>query len=228
MEPPGLRGHGRGCTVGTRRWDGEIDITLPIARGHRRSRPGIRVHRADRLDPIDLRFHHRVPITTPARTLIDLAETHPELLEVALNEGRAIRLFSQRELHRAIERNPNRCGARRLRSLLAAESDPGFSRSRAERMLATLLRRAGLPAPLRNREVNGIELDFFWPDRRLNVEFDGFTTHGQRRRNFETDRDRDSLLASHGIQVIRVTWWQLTREAPKVVARIAAALAIRS
>lgn len=132
-------------------WQGPVDITLPVANGHRRSRAGIRVHRTGALDARDLQLHHRIPVTTPARTLIDLVETEPHLLEPALNEARAIRLFTQWQLDRAIERNGSRRGARRLRSLLAAESDPGFSRNRAERILAGLLQSAGLAAPQRNR-----------------------------------------------------------------------------
>ena len=110
---------------------------------------------------------------------------------------------------------------------LDAEADPGFSRSRAERILRGLLSRSGLPSPRRNAAVHGVELDFWWPEAKVNVEMDGFGSH-RRRRNFESDRDRDTFLASRGIQVLRFTWWKLTREQPVVVARIAAALALRA
>jgi predicted transcriptional regulator of viral defense system len=54
-----------------RRWDG-IDVTVP---GQRRSRAGFRVHRCRNLDPRDTTRYQGIPITTPARTLVDLADT---------------------------------------------------------------------------------------------------------------------------------------------------------
>lgn len=205
---------------------GSIDVSLATSGGHRRCRAGITVHHVASLERRDVRMHSKVPITTSARTILDIAETDRDQLEAALNEARAIRVVTEHELHEAARRHRGRVGAARLAALLAAEAEPGFSRSEAERILAGLIARAALPAPRRNRVVHGIELDFHWPDQRLDVEVDGFATHG-RRRNFESDRDRDAYLASRGIQVIRLTWWQLTREAPKVVARLAAALALR-
>jgi len=204
-----------------------IDVSVARSNGHRRSRSGITVHQPIALQGPDVTRRGIIPFTSPARTLIDLAETDFALVEPALNEGRAIKAFTQHDIDRALVRSEGRLGAKRVSALLASESDPGFSRSEAERILRGLLRRAGFPPARRNSEIHKIELDFYWPDEKLNVEFDGFGTHGQRRRNFESDRDRDGALAAKGIQVIRVTWWQLTREAPKVVARIAAALALR-
>lgn len=206
---------------------GPVDVTLPVAKGRRRSRPGIRVHETGALDRLDLVRRKGISLTALARTLIDIAEVERNALPAALNEARAQRLVTPRELDCAIRRNRGRCGAARLAALLEAEADRGFSRNRAERILGGLLNRAGLPAAMRNQSVHEIELDFYWPEQRVNVELDGFATHG-RRRNFESDRDRDTFLASRGIQVLRFTWWQLTREGPKVVARTAAALALRS
>lgn len=203
-----------------------VNISLVGSGGHRRSRGGIRVHHVASLDHGDLRLSSGIPHTVPARTIIDVAEVERGKLEPALNEARAHRVVTERELREAIRRHPGRVGAKRLHALLESEHDHGFSRSEAERILAGLIRRAVLAAPRRNSVVDGIELDFYWPDQRLNAEVDGFATHG-RRRNFERDRDRDAYLATRGILVIRFTWWQLTREAPKVVARLSAALALR-
>lgn len=114
-----------------------------------------------------------------------------------------------------------------MAQLLRLEESPGFSRSRGETILARLIREAGLPPPRRNSVVHRRELDFYWPDARLNAEVDGSTTH-TRNRNFESDRERDAELATHGIQVISFTWLQLIQSSSTVVARLAAALAIRS
>jgi very-short-patch-repair endonuclease len=75
--------------------------------------------------------------------------------------------------------------------------------------------------------VNGLEVDFFWPDRGLVVEVDGFAFHAHRSA-FENDRRRDRILAGEGLTVIRVTWRQLQNEPEKVLARLCMALGARS
>jgi very-short-patch-repair endonuclease len=204
--------------------DGPVDVTVPPP--PRRSRLGIRVHESTTLARQDVRVRRGLPLTAPARTILDLADRGGPF-EAALNEARALRAVTDSALHSVIARNKGRPGAAILSAFLAAERDPGFSRSEAEDVLRDLIRRSGLPAPQRNVRLHGAELDFYWQDERLNAETDGFAVHG-RRRNFESDRDRDARLAALGIQVLRFTWWQLTREGPKVVARLAAALARRA
>jgi very-short-patch-repair endonuclease len=68
-----------------------------------------------------------------------------------------------------------------------------------------------------------IRADFCWPDKRVIVETDGFTTH-RTRQAFERDRRRDQRLAAAGWRVIRITWRQLQREPRRVIATIAAML----
>jgi very-short-patch-repair endonuclease len=74
--------------------------------------------------------------------------------------------------------------------------------------------------------VGRLEVDFLWPAQRLVVEVDGFRFHSSRA-TFERDRERDAVLAASGYTVVRVTWRQLVDEPEAVVARIAAALAVR-
>lgn len=169
-----------------------------------------------------------IPVTSPGRTIVDLADSgRSSDFERAVNEGRAIRLFGDAQLRLAIDANASRTGARRLAAFLGEEDSPGFSRSPAEVILRELVVAARLPPARRNFRVHGHELDFYWPDLHLNVEVDGSTTH-TRHRNFESDRARDADLATHGIQVIRFTWRQLTKEPMVVIARLAAAIALRS
>lgn len=66
-------------------------------------------------------------------------------------------------------------------------------------------------------------LDFFWRERRLNVEVDGYRYHSTRAA-FEREHRRDADLQARGIRVRRVTWRQLRDEPIAVVARIALAL----
>lgn len=99
-----------------------------------------------------------------------------------------------------------------------------MTRSEAERLLLRLLRAARLPAPRVNVKVLRFEVDFFWPDRRLIVEVDGYAFHGHRAA-FERDSRRRAVLAANGYVVVPVTWRRLTEEPHAVTATIAAALA---
>jgi very-short-patch-repair endonuclease len=183
----------------------DIDVTT-TAPGPR-SRQGIRVHTTTALPQSAVRLLHHLRVTSPQRTLSDLARTRHPGLERAAAEAQARRLVS----------------ARRLEPILGAH-EPGFTRSEAERRLLALIRAANLPAPRTNARLGPYEVDFLWLDHRLVVEVDGFAFHSSRTA-FERDRARDADLTARGFRVIRVTWRQLQREPHAVVATLAAALA---
>lgn len=202
---------------------GPMDVSLP--QRHGRNRPGIRVHRAAALGRRDRRRRDGLPVTSPARTLLDLAESEPPAeLEAALNAARTARLITQSELGVLLARSVGHRGLAQLAPLFRAQTTNEFSRSRAERIMRRLIERAGLPTPRRNVVVHGHELDLFWPELALNVEVDGYTWHSTRSQ-LDSDRDRDTFLAAHGIQVIRFTRSQLLEPA-LVVARLSAAIAL--
>ena len=75
-----------------------------------------------------------------------------------------------------------------------------------------------------NLVLHGCEVDCFWRDARLAVEVDGYAYHGSARA-FVRDRKRDSALAAAGIQVVRLSWQQLTEEREKTAVQLALALA---
>ena len=104
------------------------------------------------------------------------------------------------------------------------EGGTEMTRSEAERRLLDLIRRAGLPRPHTNVKVRGHEVDIYWPEHRLVVEFDGWAYHSTRAA-FERDRERDAALQLAGERVIRVTHRQLTRRPEALVARFATGLA---
>jgi very-short-patch-repair endonuclease len=158
-----------------------------------------------------------VPLTSPERTLLDLAATtDPRTLERAVHQAR-----SSERLQEAIERHAGRPGAAALQALL----DAPLTRSEAERRLLHLIRAAGLPPPRTNVRIGRFEVDALGPAERLVVEIDGFAFHGSRAA-FERDRARDAELQALGYRVMRITWRQLERGPHAVVARLAAALAI--
>jgi very-short-patch-repair endonuclease len=191
--------------------------------------PGIHGHRSRILAAEDRRVRERLPVLSPARTLLDLApELDQRSLGRIIDEWQLREIVRPREIAELLVRAGGHRGVAPLRALLAdAEVDAGVTESEAEQLLRSLLHQTDLPHPRRQLWVEGYRLDCYWPDGRLAVEIDGYRYHSTRRR-FEADRVRDARLAAAGIEVLRITWRQMVREPLAVVARIAAALARRT
>jgi very-short-patch-repair endonuclease/predicted transcriptional regulator of viral defense system len=203
--------------------DRAIDVTVPAGRDRRR--PGIRVHRVCSLERDEVTELKGIPVTIPARTLLDLATAAtPRELERAAAEAERRQLASRSKLLALIARYPRRPGTRALRVLLERQGRPALTRSEAEERFMALARRGRLPAPDVNVLLGSYEVDFLWREERLVVEVDGFAFHGSRAK-FEGDRRRDAELAAQGLQVIRVTWRQIVDEPEAMLVRIAQALA---
>lgn len=200
-------------------------VTLTLVAHHARPRPGIQVHRAQSLDRRDLRLHRGLPVTAPARAVIDFAAgaTAAEL-EQAVAQARVQRLIRAGDLEEAVDRAPHRKGTAAVKALLKAEHDPAFTRRALERRMLSLIRQAQLPPPRTNTKLHGFEVDFFWPEQKLIVETDGGQFHNHPRA-FENDRRRDQILLAAGYRVMRITWRQLRDEPLAVVARLTMALA---
>jgi very-short-patch-repair endonuclease len=181
-----------------RAYEGDVHVT--VERRARRSRPGIRVHQTLSLN---VAVHNGLPLTTPARTLKDLART-----------------LTDDEVERAREQ------AHILGLVIPDGGDryPDFTRSEAERRLKRLCKAAQLPMPRTNARVNGYEVDAFWPAHRLIVEVDGYRYH-RTRQAFERDRRKDAALQAAGFRVVRITWSRLTTEPYSVSAQLGALLA---
>jgi very-short-patch-repair endonuclease len=186
-------------------------IHITLLNGNRRHRQGVRVHRAS---AADVRRRHGLRLTSPARTLADLS---PGELERAYNEALVLNLVTHQEVCAAAKRSPA------LRAIV--EEAPGMTRSRMERMLRALIKKAGLPAPHSNVIVHGHEVDLYWPAHRLVVEFDGWNTHSSRTA-FESDRLKDAALQLAGERVMRVTGRQLEGRPEELIARLATAISI--
>jgi very-short-patch-repair endonuclease len=165
-------------------------------------------------------------MTTPARTLCDLAATEPfRDVESALAEARIHRLATDRQINAVIQRAPTRPGAPTIRSLLRQEDDSGYTRSKAERLLRDLVSKANLERPLFNEPLLGYVVDALWPKQRLIVEVDGYAYHAHRAA-FERDRRRDQQLIAAGYRVIRITWIQLRDRPIETITAIVKALAL--
>ena len=186
---------------------------------------GIRPHRVLALPASDVVVKHGLRVTTPARTLLDLAAVAPrDVLERLTEEALVQRLLTTTGLHEVIGRGTGRPGVRKLREVVDVLDEPLFTRSEAEKRLRSLVRSAGLPRPRTNVRRAGWEVDAVWDAQRLVVEVDGHKFHSTRAK-FERDRRKDADLVLAGYRVLRFTWRRLTKEPVEVVAIIAAALA---
>ena len=199
----------------------EGPVELSLLGGYRRPGPSVRIHRVTRLEPDETTHLYGIPVTVPARTLLDLAgSVHArkgeQALGVALREG----LTSREEIRNLLARYPRRSGTPLLRALLHRDGEPAFTRSEAEAGFLRLVRKARLPRPKVNHTVEGYEVDFLWRRQRLIVEIDGFAFHSSPGA-FERDRRRDAVLTGAGFRGLRVTWRQLRKEAEALVVIVA-------
>ena len=205
-----------------RRAVGPIHVTVAEALAGRR--PGIRPHRTTTLPTCDVVEKHGLRVTTPARTLLDLAASTPRAeLERLTEEAQVLRVASTAELLAVIARGAGRPGAAKLRAVLDYVDEPLVTRSEAEKRLRALCRSSALPMPRMNVQRAGWEVDAVWDAQRLVVEVDGRRYH-EPAPQFERDRRKDADLMLAGYRVLRITWRRLTREPEQVIALIAAAL----
>jgi very-short-patch-repair endonuclease len=196
-----------------------VDVTVP-SRAGRVKRNGLRVHRSGRLSPKEVTVHERIPVTTVARTLLDLADVlPPQALKRAVDESEYLRLFDLTSLIAVVQNNPGRRGAKLLR---AAEGPAELTRSHLEQRFLDIVARHNLPRPRVNTRIAGCEVDFAWPEERVVVETDGYAAHGTRKA-FVADRLRDRRLRRAGFEVVRLTPDDLAYEA-EIVADVDALL----
>jgi very-short-patch-repair endonuclease/predicted transcriptional regulator of viral defense system len=194
-----------------------IDVTVrsPSSRG---TRPGIVLHRVPTLLPGEATFHCRIPVTTPVRTILDLATVLPcRELERAVNEAERLKLCTEEDLNQIVGAHSGRAGAGALGALLCEHrAGSTATRNDFEELFLSLCRTQHLPLPEVNMPLLDYVVDFLWPGAKLVVEVDGRGSHATRR-GFQEDRDRDGRLTVAGYRVVRFTWFDVTRR-PAVVA----------
>lgn len=140
-----------------------------------------------------------ISVTTLGRTLVDLADVLSETrLERAFADAEPLRVLNLGD----IEPIPGRPGAARLRRVMAGLLSAD-TKSELERRFAAFLRDSGLPWPVFNTLVEGIEVDVLWRDQRVVVELDSYEYHGRARMPFEEDREKDIRFQLAGYTVIR-------------------------
>ena len=205
-------------------WDGRLPEVTVIGPGSH-VQQGIRVHRTVSFDDEDLAWHDGVPVTSPARTLVDLATVlDHRRLRRAVRQAQSLRLVSAGELLDALERAGRRSGRRKLLRIVATSTAP--TRSELEDVVLDLILAGGLQHPDVNVSLmldgRRVIPDFRWSRERLVVEADGAAWHDNRIAR-EDDAERQALLEASGERVVRVTWQQAVGRPAQTVARFRAA-----
>lgn len=193
---------------------GRIEVSVPIERKPRIH--VVRVHRRRVLCASDSRVRHRIRVTSPARTLADLATRLSAWeLEAAVNEADKLDLIGPESLRSALVEMTGQPGVPELRRLLDCRTF-ALTDSELERRFLSLLRGARLPKPETRQVVNGFRVDFHWPDLGLIVETDGLRYHRTPSQQAR-DRRRDQAHTAAGLTTLRFTYAQVRFEPVEVV-----------
>ena len=184
----------------------------------------LRVYRSRMFDPGDFTEREGSPVTTVARTLLDLAGVvSARELARAVDTAERLDLFDLAAVEEVLARARGRRGAAALRRAIAGWQRR-HTRSELEDRFAELVAQFALPPPdlnvLLDGEQSQHEVDALWPSQRLVVQLDGFAYH-RTRRDRERDADADADLELAGFRVVRLTWNEVTRHADRTVRRLA-------
>jgi hypothetical protein len=163
-----------------------------------------------------------LPLTTAARTALDIAATAPlEQAVVAMDSAFRSKTVMPAELQASFAMS-RRHGVRQAREALAL-ADPA-SGSVPETQARMLFRRAGIPAPITQHSFyeDGVfvaRTDFYWPWARLVGELDGFKYHSASG-DFQRDRTTQNALVRLGLRVLRFTVADLWTRENYVISRL--------
>jgi very-short-patch-repair endonuclease len=202
----------------------EPDLPIEVTRtkGSHRGRKQVFVHRTLLTDPRDYTERLGLPITTPERTILDLAERLSDWdLQALIAEALVRKLVTVHSLKSLIKRAGRHRGVSKLKRAL--EESPGLTRSQYERLLVRICRAAKLPQPIMNARLHGYEVDAYFEQHGVIVEVNPFSTHGHKRAH-DKDTRKIADLTAKGYIVLPFTDTQLTKEPLYVVARLQEAL----
>jgi very-short-patch-repair endonuclease len=191
------------------------DVTVATRNGRRPA--GITVHRAQLARP-DRRRRAGIPVTSPVRTLADLARQVDQAdLVRALREAQFLRRFDLAAAQELLGRRP----CRPLRILV---EDLALTQSGLEDRLLDICDHHRISRPLTQQPLLGRRVDFLWPYERVVVETDGWQGHGTRSA-FQADRAISNRLQLDGYTILRFTHADVARRPAHVARQIRAALA---
>jgi hypothetical protein len=193
-----------------------------------RSTAALWVHPRRRLAAVDITVVRAIPVTSPGRTLVDLASLLTAgQLAATLGEADRRGLLDPAAVRRALRRTRGRHGQghARLRAALDAHAQHGavLALSELEERFLDLLLDADLPRPLMNAPAAGFTVDALWPAARVVVELDGWAHHKEREAAAR-DRDKTNRLQLAGYRVLRFLHGDLVRRPADVAEAIRGAL----
>lgn len=178
-------------------------LHVTVAGRFRRRPAGIVIHRPRNIDPCDFTRRRGIAVTTPTRTVWDLAAVQsPGRTRDTFRQAEKLRLLDRGRLAALLAATPNRKGAGTIRELLGAQRLPlDRTRTWLEDQFVLLCEEHGLPMPLVNAPLLDYEVDFLWPAARYVVEADGgdHLTPEQR----DKDNEKDARLQRAGYMVRR-------------------------
>jgi very-short-patch-repair endonuclease len=192
---------------------------------------GIQVHRARNLDPADVTKKDGIPVTTVARTLVDLSDVLPtDRVLRAIREAEYLKLLDTDTLVAAVQRANGRKRLTELTKAIERHRPGQIVRDELEHRFLELVHAGGLRDPETNVEVTTrrrtYTIDCLWRAEGVAVELDGRAAHA-RAAAFEEDRARDAALTASGLRPLRFTWRRLTEEPQDVLAELKATLSGR-
>jgi very-short-patch-repair endonuclease len=209
---------------------GTPEITIP--RGRRYRRHGVRSHESTDLDRCDVRVRSGIPVTDPARTLLDLGRfIGDDRLARAVESARRLRLTDWSELIATLARHARRGrpGVRRLRRTIARHAHRSeVTDSDFELLVISLLLEHDLPEPVLHyalRTADGsfvAEIDLTYPGLRIAIELDGAVHRDGE--VFERDRPRQNRIVLEGWVVLRFTWATFRDRPEEIVRQVTAAI----
>ncbi len=210
-----------------------VHLSLPAGRSPRK-RPDVRVHRCADYDLIDAQHRRNIPVTGPARLVLDLyaAEPNPLVARRALFSVRKKNLATWVDLDECLRRHARRGrpGIVQVRADLELYRRIGCPETSFEDAISRLLTDAGLPEPRLQHWVitpgGRYRIDVAYPEFRVGIEGKS-KAHHLTDEAFESDSVRDANLGIAGWTVIHVTWAQLRDDHAGVVGRVDRALRSR-
>lgn len=185
-----------------------VHLTLPGTGG--RSLAGVVVHRARKLAPEDVMDVDGLRVTTPARTVLDIAgRADDEAVRRLIREGEYLRLLPAGAMLGIADAHPRHPGAACVRRANPSTAVADLGQTPLEDELQALLLTLPLPPPdgqvaLRGASGRPYRVDFGWRAFRLAAEADGRSAH-ERLSSVDSDRFRDNDLAAIGWQTLRFT-----------------------
>ncbi len=201
----------------------QTPIKLSAPAGWRVRKSGLVVRQRAGLLPGQRRRLRRIPVTSPALTIIDNANRlGARDLEAAVDDAAAKRLCRPDEVRALAERHPKLPGSKLVREVVDRHSFR-LTESELERMVLRLIRAAGLPLPDTQRRTGTGRVDFVWTELGLVVEADSLRYHRTASRQ-AADARRDAAHLLGGVRTLRVTHWDVKNDPGYVAATIAAAI----